>query len=240
MIDIYIAAPFGNYLRGKDTISVTGTFTTKRRPGLIKQLIKTLRYSFKDKCWYNALGLRNPGIAYGLKNYREGSVISIGAIEEKDYDIFDAMIKKDVPLEINISCPNLDHYDIDFKHLPQFASRNPILKLIPNITHSHMEKLLDMGFTRFHCSNTLKTSRGGRSGDILKQHTINNISYLRKELGAAGYLIAGGGIRTTEDAQRYVDIGADAVSLGTVCFNPLRLMMLLDGLRGMSGNIRDN
>ena len=151
----------------KRQISVAGTFTVKKRPGLIKQLIKTLRYDFKDKCWYNALGLRNPGIEYGLKNYREGSVMSIGALERKDYDIFNAMIKKDVPLEINISCPNLDHYDVDFEGLPQFVSRNPILKLTPDITREYMEKLLDMGFTRFHCSNTLKTERGGRSGGIL-------------------------------------------------------------------------
>ena len=121
-VDLYIAAPFGNYLHTKETISVAGTFTVKKRPGLIKQLIKTLRYDFKDRCWYNALGLRNPGIEYGLKNYREGSVMSIGAIEREDYDIFNAMIKKDVPLEINISCPNLDHYDVDFDGLPQFLS----------------------------------------------------------------------------------------------------------------------
>ena len=228
-VDLYIAAPFGNYLHTKETISVAGTFTVKKRPGLIKQLIKTLRYDFKDKCWYNALGLRNPGIEYGLKNYREGSVMSIGAIEREDYDIFNAMIKKDVPLEINISCPNLDHYDVDFEGLPQFVSRNPILKLTPDITREYMEKLLDMGFTRFHCSNTLKTERGGRSGGILWDYTYNNISYLRHELGAAGYLIAGGGVMRKEHVTAYREIGADAVSLGSICFNPLRLMRVING-----------
>ena len=32
-----------------------GTFTLNQRSGLILSLIRTLRYSFRDKAWYNAL-----------------------------------------------------------------------------------------------------------------------------------------------------------------------------------------
>ena len=61
----YIAAPFGNYIKTKNTRSVIGSFTLERRTGLFKQIVKTLRY--KNGTWYNALGLRNPGIKFGLK-----------------------------------------------------------------------------------------------------------------------------------------------------------------------------
>ena len=61
---IYIAAPFGNYLRTKKARSVIGTFTVEKRTGLIKQIITTLRYS--NGAWYNRIGLRNPGIHFGL------------------------------------------------------------------------------------------------------------------------------------------------------------------------------
>ena len=228
MIDVYIAAPFGNYIHTRKTISVHGTFTVDARPGRIQQIVKTLRYSFRDRCWYNKLGLRNPGIEKGLKNYREGTVLSIGALERKDYDIFNAIIPKDIPLEINISCPNLDHYSIDFEGLPQFVSRNPILKLTPDITREYLEKLMDMGFTRFHCSNTLKTERGGRSGQIIMPYTINNIMFLRQQLGEVGYLIAGGGIMNETDVERYITVGADAVSIGSACFNPFRIVKLIN------------
>ena len=36
----FIAAPFGNYIKHKNAISVKGTYTMLLRPGLIKQLVK--------------------------------------------------------------------------------------------------------------------------------------------------------------------------------------------------------
>ena len=62
----FIAAPFGNYITHKNAINVRGSFTILRRPGLIKQLFRTLRYDFSKKGWKNELGLRNPGIKHGL------------------------------------------------------------------------------------------------------------------------------------------------------------------------------
>ena len=67
----FIAAPFGNYLRHKNAISVRGSFTPKYRKGLIRQIIKTLRYDFTKKGWVNKLGLRNPGIVTGLNKYND-------------------------------------------------------------------------------------------------------------------------------------------------------------------------
>ena len=96
----YIAAPFGNYVRRSGISSVMGTFTLNQRRGLILSLVKTLRYSFTDKAWYNALGLKNPGIHAGLIKWNNDSrerIISIAAIEETDWKHLHDTIPSHVP-----------------------------------------------------------------------------------------------------------------------------------------------
>ena len=229
---IYIAAPFGNYIKpNRDNVTpVIGTYTVDHRPGLLWKLLTTLRYDPKDKCWYNSLGLRNPGLSHGLKKHKHKEVLSVAAINPKDYDRLNAQIPLTTPLELNISCPNINHFKDYLKGLPQFQSRNPILKLSPHMKSEVLDYLLDEGFTTFHASNTYKTDKGARSGNFLEPYTIMTIEYLRNKLGDKGRLIAGGGITHIEDIRRYEQAGADDFSLGTVCFNPYRLYKLLDAL----------
>ena len=82
---IFIAAPFGNYLRRKDTVSVTGTFTVAPRPGRLKAIIKTLRYTKQG--WRNKLGLRNPGLHAGMlkTNYKIMFDKSYSDSDKKEY-----------------------------------------------------------------------------------------------------------------------------------------------------------
>ena len=99
----FIAAPFGNYIRRSGITSVMGTFTLNQRSGLILSLIRTLRYSFRDKAWYNALGLKNPGIQAGLRKWNNDSrnrVISIAAIENTDWMHLRDIIPSHVPLSL--------------------------------------------------------------------------------------------------------------------------------------------
>ena len=94
----FISAPFGNYLQytnflsGKPIVSVTGTFTVKPRPGLAKQIIKTLRYTRTG--WRNKLGLRNPGIFKGLDNTAPHNVMSIASLEPNDWRILYEIVPK--------------------------------------------------------------------------------------------------------------------------------------------------
>ena len=60
----FISEPFGNYVKPKKAISVTGTWTLNPRSGRFLQIIKTLRYTKQG--WCNKLGLRNKGIKNGL------------------------------------------------------------------------------------------------------------------------------------------------------------------------------
>ena len=81
----FISAPFGNYLQHTNFISgatcVTGTFTLKPRRGLLKQVLKTLRYVPTEAgwTWRNQLGLRNPGIFKGIEKHPiTGDIIRFG------------------------------------------------------------------------------------------------------------------------------------------------------------------
>ena len=99
---LFISAPFGNYLTHKNATSVIGTFTLNKRSGLLMQMIKPLRYSFKDGCWYNALGLRNPGVINGIGKCKPDNILSIAAIDVGDWHELEHLIPKDVKLELNI------------------------------------------------------------------------------------------------------------------------------------------
>ena len=229
-MNVYIAAPFGNYIHRSGISSVMGTFTLQQRSGLILQLIKTLRYSFIDKAWYNSLGLRNPGIIEGLRRYDKNSrdrLISIAAIEPSDWQHLHAIIPNHIPLEINISCPNIAKFLHYVKGIELFADRNVIVKLPPEILDRELREIYDMGFRKFHSCNTLRTDKGARSGAILKTFVSNQIRTL-KEMDENNFCIAGGGIEHYQDIVYYQTIGADGYSLGTVCFNPFKFRSLVD------------
>ena len=229
-MDIYIAAPFGNYLKPANTIPVLGTFTHKPRSGLLWKLFTTLRYDFTDKCWYNSLGLRNPGILKGLKRYKQNEVLSIAAIDPKDWNWLNAIIPHHVNLELNISCPNINHFKDYLKDVPQFQQRNPIIKLSPHMTREDLDFLISQGFTKFHASNTYRTHKGARSGKFLQSFTIDTIHYIKDRLGDKSRVIAGGGITHLHAIDRYTAAGADDFSLGTVCFNGPKVRRLLSAL----------
>tara|TARA_A100001035_G_scaffold80943_1_gene62961 strand:- start:38 stop:766 length:729 start_codon:yes stop_codon:yes gene_type:complete len=224
---LYIAAPFGNYLTHKNATSVIGTFTLNKRTGLLKQIVKTLRYSYKDKCWYNALGLRNPGIIDGIGKYKPDNILSIAAIDAGDWLELEHLVPKDIKLELNISCPNIEHYNQYTNGIEKFVNRDPIIKLSPNMALKDIDRLYEQGFRKFHACNTFKTDKGGRSGKYLKVFTEKFIKHL-KQTKKDIYCIAGGGIETMQDIREYHSIGADAFSLGTVCFNPFKKNHILN------------
>ncbi|MEE3234023.1 MAG: hypothetical protein VX294_07645 [Candidatus Latescibacterota bacterium] len=203
-----------------------GTFTLHQRTGLLLQIVKTLRYSFREKCWYNALGLRNPGIHTGIGRYRPNTIISIAAIEAADWELLAKRIPDNIPLELNISCPNIAHFNDYTRDIGCFSSRNPIIKLSPNMALSDVDSLIDQGFSKFHAVNTLKTPKGARSGEILKEYSTKFITHI-KNIDENNKVIAGGGITSIEDIKYYKDLGADAFSLGTVCFNLVKLRRIL-------------
>lgn len=225
----YIAAPFGNYLHTPYTVSVRGSYTLDKRKGLLLQLLKTLRY--KDGSWYNALGLRNPGIYHGLKKYQKHKyeLLSIAAVDQDDWYKLSTIIPPYVDLELNLSCPNIAHFENYTKDIDKFINnyRDVVVKVGPLSTAKDIEHLANIGFTKFHCSNTLPTEKGGQSGQILQPYTTKLIDIIRSLNISDVQIIAGGGIFDIHAVKDYIGQGATDISLGTVCFHPLKFIKLL-------------
>tara|TARA_B100001996_G_scaffold382456_1_gene374328 strand:- start:985 stop:1662 length:678 start_codon:yes stop_codon:yes gene_type:complete len=222
----FIAAPFGNYIKTKNTISVSGSWTVDKRTGRIIQIAKTLRYTKKG--WVNKIGLRNPGVEFGITKYREDEVFSIAGIEKEDWKIFAEKIPENFNIEINMSCPNIDeHYTEGIEEFAPDTREWFIGKISPITTFKELDNFIEtFKFKQIHACNTLPVDRGGLSGKELIPYTTKFIKYLKSNFPKIE-IIAGGGIDSIEDIEYYKNIGADHVSFGTVCFNPLKLRKLI-------------
>jgi dihydroorotate dehydrogenase len=72
----------------------------------------------------------------------------------------------------------------------------------------------------------LPIDKGGLSGKELIPSTSKFVKHIKGSYPDIE-VIAGGGIDSLEDIEYYKNIGADHISLGTVCFNPLKLRKLI-------------
>lgn len=226
----FISAPFGNYLQytnflsGKPIVSVSGTFTVKPRAGLTKQIIKTLRYTKTG--WRNKLGLRNPGIFKGIDNTAPHSVMSIASLEPNDWRILYEAVPKNMSVELNISCPNVDEHPNLINSFAKDDRKWCIVKVPPTITNKQIDKIVKLGYTQIHASNTVPTPKGGLSGGVIIPYTMRILKYI-KSTHPHVEVIAGGGVTSKQHAQDYIHAGADHVSLGTVCFTPWRIKSIV-------------
>ena len=222
----FIAAPFGNYIKTTNTISVTGSWTIEKRKGRIKQIVKTLRYTKRG--WVNKIGLRNPGFEHGIKNHKKNEVFSIAGIEEDDWKIFAELIPSDTNLEVNMSCPNIEsHFTSGIENFSYESRQWYIGKISPLTTFDELEKYInEFNFKQIHACNTLPIEKGGLSGKELIPYTSEFIKHI-KQYYPHIEIIAGGGISEKKDIEQYIELGADHISLGTVCFNPVKLGRLL-------------
>ena len=227
----FISAPFGNYIKPKGTIPVTGTFTLNPQGNRFWAVLKTLRYNSTQQGWVNRLGLPNPGIREGLK--KESTVISIAEIDKGDFQRLNVLIPENQSIELNLSCPNLNK-KLSWESAKCFDSEKRewcIAKLSPLTTPEELKFVVEfLGFTQLHFSNTLPTVQGGLSGPMLRGYTTELIELARKEYGNSVEIIAGGGVSDFGSVTNYLSNGADHVSIGSVCFNPFKLRKLLKSL----------
>ena len=229
---LFISPPFGNYLNLPKTTPIKGSFTLEPRPGLLGQIYKTLYYSKEQGGWVNKIGLRNKGIDFAIDKYKNSwfpfyrnSVISIAILHENEIDKFIEKIPPEMPLEINVSCPNVNHALVSQK-LNGFL--NPerkwcSIKLGPKTTSKEIRNYYNEGFRTFHCSNTLPVKDGGLSGPPLIPYTWNLTKHI-KETYPDTTVISGGGIQTLETVDLYKNTGADHVSISSVCFHPWKFV----------------
>ena len=227
----FISPPFGNYIETNKTQSIKGSFTLEPRDGLLQQIINTLYYSNYHNGWINKIGLRNPGIDYALKKYKNkatgynNNIISIAILKKSDIDQFLKKIPNNTNLEINVSCPNAEKSMVD-ENIHKFLNPNRkwcIVKVSPIITNDKLDEYYKKGFRQFHLSNTLPVLTGGLSGKSLIPYNQKNISYLKNKYKDIT-IIGGGGITSNEDIVLYKKFGADHISISTLCFNPYQFL----------------
>ena len=219
----YIAAPFGNYLHKPDMYSVMGTYTLQPRPGLLKQILKTLRYSFHYNGWTNKLGLRNPGIETAINKYYQNPsrrIISLYGFNKGEWETL-AKYTRGMKQELNLSCPNVEN-KFHNTGCPVELFPDAILKMSPLTTEEEIVMYMERGVRRWHFSNTLPVSQGGLSGKTLMQYNRKLIKFTLSEDKRAK-VIGGGGITSMSDVRFYKDLGCIGVSLGSVCFLPFGL-----------------
>ena len=173
---IFVAAPFGNYIKPAGCIPVCGTYTLHPQENKVWSAIRSLRYSTKHKGWTNNMGLPNPGGKEGLQRHIYGEVLSIAEIERNDFKKLYNVVPSGMSVELTLSCPNVRNLPWDSTEI--FARNSEkrkwcICKVSPTVTPEDLEFLITkLGFTQIHASNTLAIQGcGGLSGRTLIPYT---------------------------------------------------------------------
>ena len=156
--------------------------------------------------------------------------MSIASLEREDWYKLYAQVPTKQNVEINISCPNVQHnpdvlFGLDL--WPRTKRRWCIIKVPPTVEHKTIDILVEKGYNQIHASNTLQTEKGGLSGKILAPYTLGIVEYI-KSTHPQVEVIAGGGVTDRFSRDRYLDAGADHISLGSVCFTPWRIRSILN------------
>lgn len=226
----FINPPFGNYFNLPFTMSIKGSYTLYPRNGLIKQIIKTLRYDFNEGIWINKIGLRNKGLNYAIENYKKNKeIISIAILDPREIKYIYNKIPENMDIELNVSCPNAEKSMVS-KGLGIFLNcerRWCIIKLSPLSSGDLIHSYYNQGFRQFHCSNTLPCELGGKSGHVLKPYNEKLIKYIRETYDNDDcIIIAGGGIQSYDDVLYYKNLGANHFGFSSVMFRPIKFLNL--------------
>ena len=225
---LFISPPFGNYIRLPNTIPINGSFTYEERCGLFSQIMRTLRFSIKHNGWVNNIGLKNKGIDYAIDNYQKDEITSIAIMQEKEIPAILQRIPDDMNIELNVSCPNIRQGVVSNGIQAFHNSKREwcIIKLSPLTTASEIDEYYQKGFRQFHCSNTLPIGdKGGLSGPALIPYTSEMVRKIKNSYPDTT-VIAGGGIRDIHTVNLYKTMGADHVSVSTLCMNPISFGLL--------------
>jgi dihydroorotate dehydrogenase len=224
---LILSPPFGNYIANADCTRVMGTYTLNPRPGLFKQVVKTLR-PIKGG-WVNKVGLCNPG-ATNIKTHHADRIYSVAGLSDDEWLGLVTLFPINCMIELNISCPNTYFYHIGEAPLQRFVARFPTLiaKLSPSMNvDKTAARCVDNGIRILHLSNTIAVRAGGESGERLKQMNLPIVERIAREYPDIT-IIAGGGIYLPKDVKDYRNAGATIFSIATVYFTPWRVQKIIE------------
>ena len=213
----------------------------------------------------NSIGLENPGAKVfieeklpKLKGYRVPIIANISGSNEAEF-VKLADLLKDIGLsglELNISCPNVEHaglfaQDADTTYklvssVKKVTGLPLIVKLTPNVTDITLiaEAAEDAGADAISLINTLigmsidiQTKKpklanviGGLSGPAIKPVALRMVYEASRKVRIP--VIGMGGIMTSGDAIEFLLAGASAVAIGTANFvNPNTCCEIIEGIK---------
>jgi len=225
-IKCVISPPFGHYLKFFSWATpIRGTFTIKRRKGIIKNALKTFRYSLKRNGWINKMGLVNKGIKSQIP-FNPEHIYSITAFNDEDWEELYDIIPSNIVLEINLSCPNSNEINISRGVLLRFSEKyNLIVKVSSNNFYETLDQVNFAHSCRvraFHVGNTVKIPEGALSGKKIQKISLQIIKFIRRNIPDA-IIIGGGGIYSKEDVIAYRNAGANIFSLATIWMTPWKV-----------------
>lgn len=214
----------------------------------------------------NAIGLQNPGVDIFikrdipfLKKFDTRIIVNVCGNSVSDYlKVVERLSEQAVDmLEINISCPNIEHGGIAFGQEPKMVehitkevkktTHLPIsMKLTPNVTDiTEIAKAAEYGGAdALSLINTITGMRidvkkktfsvanktGGLSGAAIKPIALRMVYQVCKAVHIP--VIGMGGVTTTEDALEFIMAGATGIAVGTANFrNPYVMLEIIDGLQ---------
>lgn len=218
-----ISPPFGNWIDLPGCTSILGSFTWQARPGLVGQVLRTLR-PIKGG-WINRIGLRNCGIR--TLKFRYDCIYSLVGLNTDDWQNMFIFCPEGLRIEVNLGCPNVHTYGIPLYLLAAYCRKfRVIAKLSPTVTMETIGLYVAAGVTHFHLCNTLPSPRGGISGRPLQPLVLDLITAVAAKYPSVT-ILAGGGIYQPSDCQRYEQAGAKHFSLSTIWFTPWRVPAVL-------------
>lgn len=214
----------------------------------------------------NSIGLQNIGIEAflaevlpGLRSYPARVVLNLFGTSIDEYRQLARRVQplpEIAGIELNVSCPNVEHGGIEFGHDPEVLAKlvaavrqetdKPlIVKLSPNVEAPEVygEAAREGGADILSCINTvvgmaidantrrplLHTIRGGLSGPAIKPIALRIVFDVARKVGLP--VIGIGGIETATDVVEFLLAGASAVQVGTALFrDPTTPERILDGL----------
>lgn len=242
-------------------VVVSKTVTNERRIGNLRMWRPwTCVRPLGDMATTNAVGLTNPGIDIWTKKHlpwalRKGYRIA-PSIRPENPDEASRMASllsqwKFPFVEINLSCPNVDHIPDDIPEILRRvqAAKSPIiLKLSLDQVSKPFIDAVDGHVDGYHAINAIpfdfvypgQTSpiqeskhglKGGVSGPPIHEYAVKSVGHLKSWTSKP--IVGGGGIFSVEDVQRFYQAGADAFSFGT-CFlyHPSRPNAIVNKYKG--------
>lgn len=213
----------------------------------------------------NAVGLQNPGIDVFierdlpfLRQFDTKVIVNVCGSTVADYlEAVERLAGQGIDmLEINISCPNVEHGGIAFgqepgmveyitKEIKRKAAQPVSMKLTPNVTDiTEIAKAAEAGGAdALSLINTITGMRidvkkrafsvanktGGLSGPAIKPIALRMVWQTCRAVSIP--VIGMGGIQSAEDALEFIMAGAAAVAVGTANFrNPYAMPEIIEGL----------